>query len=149
MNVRNLCLGLVSFLVLVSLLGAQERATQKGEIKNVPIANVAPTDGKAMYDSYCASCHGTGGRGNGPASASLKIAPTDLTTLTMHNKGIYPDLHVSQTIRGDATYPAHGSKDMPVWGTAFRSLQFDGDPSADVERRVSVLNNYIASLQEK
>jgi len=33
--------------------------------------------GKAVYERHCLACHGTGGWGDGPAAASLKIAPAN------------------------------------------------------------------------
>jgi mono/diheme cytochrome c family protein len=35
--------------------------------------------GQALYAAQCADCHGTGGQGDGPASAGLRIHPADLT----------------------------------------------------------------------
>ncbi len=35
------------------------------------------TRGKGMYERHCRDCHGSGGRGDGPAAASLKIQPAD------------------------------------------------------------------------
>ena len=35
------------------------------------------TRGKAMYERHCQSCHGSGGRGDGPAAASLKTQPAN------------------------------------------------------------------------
>jgi mono/diheme cytochrome c family protein len=35
------------------------------------------TRGKAMYERHCQNCHGSGGRGDGPAAASLNVAPAD------------------------------------------------------------------------
>ncbi|MBI4514615.1 MAG: cytochrome c [Deltaproteobacteria bacterium] len=40
----------------------------------------AAEDGKALYDKNCASCHGPGGKGDGPAAKILKPAPKDLAT---------------------------------------------------------------------
>lgn len=37
-----------------------------------------PAQGKASYDYLCATCHGSSGRGDGPAAASLVPRPTDL-----------------------------------------------------------------------
>lgn len=33
--------------------------------------------GKAMYERHCQNCHGSGGRGDGPAAVSLTIQPAD------------------------------------------------------------------------
>ncbi len=36
-----------------------------------------PARGKAVYGRHCQTCHGDSGHGNGPAAASLKVAPAD------------------------------------------------------------------------
>jgi mono/diheme cytochrome c family protein len=33
--------------------------------------------GKAVYSRHCQACHGAGGWGDGPAAASLKVAPAN------------------------------------------------------------------------
>ncbi len=98
-----------------------------------------------MYKSYCAACHGTDGRGNGPAAEALKVPPTNLTKIAARNGGKYPSLRVSAIIRGEETLPAHGSKDMPIWGNLFWSMS--GGHEAEVQQRVTNLNKYIESLQ--
>jgi mono/diheme cytochrome c family protein len=100
-----------------------------------------------MYKSYCAVCHGTDGKGNGPAADALKVPPTDLTTLAAKNGGKYPALKVSAVISGEEALPAHGSKDMPIWGHLFRSIS--GGHQSEVQQRVTNLNQYIESLQKK
>lgn len=35
--------------------------------------------GKALYAQQCASCHGSGGKGDGPAAAALQPKPRNLT----------------------------------------------------------------------
>ncbi|HLZ36045.1 MAG TPA: cytochrome c [Nitrospira sp.] len=35
------------------------------------------TRGKAVYERHCLACHGTGGWGDGPNAASLKVAPAN------------------------------------------------------------------------
>jgi hypothetical protein len=47
----------------------------------------SPADGPAMYRDYCAACHGSSGKGDGPASVALKAPATDLTRLAANNRG--------------------------------------------------------------
>ena len=100
-----------------------------------------------MYDAYCASCHGQGGKGNGPAAPALKTPPTDLTQLAAKNGGEFPASHVAQVIKGDSALVAHGSKDMPVWGPVFSSLA-QHDP-AQAQLRIHNLVKYVGGLQQK
>jgi mono/diheme cytochrome c family protein len=125
-------------------VGAQQTQTQ---IKHVPVKATSPASGAEMYTNYCAVCHGKDGRGNGPATPALKVAPSDLTTLAQKNGGKYPGLHVSSVIRGEGDLPAHGSKDMPVWGPLFWRMSQGHD--AEVQQRITNLNQYIESLQAK
>ena len=122
-------------------------AAQKTEVKKVPAPQTSPASGKEMYVNYCASCHGVAGKGDGPAAAALKVAPTDLTTLSRRSQGKFPSAHVAQAIKGDTSMAAHGSKDMPVWGPVFSSLN-KGDP-AMVQLRISNLTKYIEAMQVK
>lgn len=44
--------------------------------------------GKKIYADYCASCHGVGGRGDGPAGKALNPKPSDLVTMApQHSAG--------------------------------------------------------------
>jgi len=100
-----------------------------------------------MYHAYCAVCHGVEGKGDGPASAALKSQPSDLTTLAKRNAGRFPELRVFGAINGDVRVTAHGSKDMPTWGTVFR--QMEGGDVAGGKLRTRNLTKYIESLQVK
>ena len=104
-----------------------------------------PTNGKMMFTSYCAPCHGVDGRGQGPAAAALKNAPTDLTSLAKANHGKYPDTHIISVLRFGTDVPAHGSAQMPVWGTIFRQLSRVNPEERDL--RMTNLTRYIESLQ--
>ena len=137
-----LVISLVAFGVAVS---AQDKPEK--EIKHIPIKSTSPASGVDMYQTYCAVCHGKDGRGEGPAASALKVPPTDLTLLAQKNGGKYPTMKVVTTIRGEEPLPAHGSKDMPIWGKLFWSLS--GGHEAQVQQRVSNLNSYIESLQKK
>jgi mono/diheme cytochrome c family protein len=116
-------------------------------IKHVPAAYTSPSSGKDMYNSYCASCHGVDGKGDGPAAPALKLTATNLTTLAAKNGGTFPAAHIAAVIQGDAMTPAHGSKDMPVWGPIFMSI--GGHSQAQVQLRIRNLTNYLESIQVK
>jgi hypothetical protein len=98
-----------------------------------------------MFVSYCAACHGLSGTGNGPAAAALKTAPADLTRIAARNKGTFPEVRVSRFIEGAEEVSAHGSRDMPIWGTLFRSLSPNNRMAADL--RVRNLTDYLKSIQ--
>jgi mono/diheme cytochrome c family protein len=85
-------------------------------IKHVPLQRTNAASGQEMYTSYCAVCHGTDGTGNGPAATALKVPPASRNELAQKNNGKCPAPHVSSVIRGEADLPAHGNKDMLVWG---------------------------------
>ena len=133
---------------IVITLAMMVSAQAKGkEIKHVPIGPTSPASGQEMYKSYCAVCHGTDGKGNGPAADALKVPPPDLTALAGKNGGKYPAAKVSSIIGGEEVLAAHGSKDMPIWGRLFRSMS--GGHDSEVQQRVTNLNKYIESLQKK
>jgi len=128
----------------VMLSTAQE---QKTEIKHATASPTSAASGKEMFKAYCASCHGEDAKGDGPAAAALKQPPADLTALAKTNGGKYPALRVTSVLRGQATLAAHGSQEMPVWGTVFWKMS--GGHEAEVQQRIANLNRYIESLQEK
>jgi len=138
----------VAIAALAMLAMAQQAApSQEKVIKHVPVKQTNAASGMEMYTSYCAVCHGTDGKGNGPAASALKVPPNDLTTLAEKNGGKYPALHISSVLRGEAETPAHGSKDMPVWGPLLRHMSQGHD--AEVQQRITNLNQYVESIQKK
>jgi mono/diheme cytochrome c family protein len=145
----NKFISLAAIVVLVSALGpAQNTATSAApEVRHIPISDVPANSGKEMFKSYCAVCHGTDGKGNGPAAPALKVAPTDLTVLAQKSSGKYPSAHVAAVIRGQATVPSHGTEDMPIWGPLFSSISQGHE--GQVQQRTANLVSYIESLQAK
>jgi len=120
---------------------------QQKQIKHVPAKATSPASGQEMYTAYCAVCHGSDGKGGGPAAEALKVPPPDLTTLARKNGGKYPSDRVASAIQGDLHLPAHGSKEMPVWGNLF--WRMSQGHASEVQLRVTNLNNYGESLQAK
>lgn len=148
MSTKTLVLTLISLFICACTVVAQDQPQDNTKvIKHVPIKSVSPVSGKDMYTSYCAVCHGTDGKGGGPAASALKVTPTDLTQLSKDNGGKYPSMKVVSSIHGESALPAHGSKEMPVWGSLFWNLS--GGHEGEVQQRVSNLTKYIETLQAK
>jgi mono/diheme cytochrome c family protein len=145
MQLRKLFWIITGLIAVALVAGAQEQSQKV--IKHVPVKATSAASGQEMFTTYCAVCHGLDGKGGGPAAQALRVPPPDLTTLSKRNNGQYPALRVSSTLRGEAELPAHGSKDMPVWGRLFWSMS--GGHSSEVQQRVVNLNKYIESLQGK
>lgn len=104
--------------------------------------------GPEMYRTFCASCHGVDGKGNGPAAAALKKAPADLTLLSKKNGGKFPAERVRAFIEGTdpKTVEAHGSREMPIWGDVFRQI---ADDQGAIRYRVFTLSSFLETLQAK
>jgi mono/diheme cytochrome c family protein len=106
--------------------------------------------GAQLFQSFCAACHGTEARGNGPRADAMRRKPPDLTQIAMRNGGSFPTEQVRRTIDGRALRPAHFTDDMPVWGWEFYAYKGE-----DAERRkranelVAKLIEYLRSIQQK
>jgi len=131
--------------VLFSFVGPG--MAQKVIVNQVPIQRTPWSNGQVMYQEYCAVCHGNHADGKGAAATAFKVAPADLTALARVHGGKFPYDHFYAVLRFGAAMPAHGSKDMPVWGPLFSSL--DKDREAVVDQRVHNLASYVASVQSK
>jgi mono/diheme cytochrome c family protein len=103
--------------------------------------------GPDLFYAHCAPCHGAGGKGNGPAAASLKAKPADLTVLAKNNDGKFPTERVRKFISGDdPSLSSHGSREMPVWGPIFHQIEEDQDFG---NIRLQNLIQYLETIQEK
>ena len=120
---------------------------RKGNPRNPPARQANTASGKETFLKYCASCHGEDGKGNGPAAIALKPPPSDLTTLSKRHEGKYPAGYVSALVKFGRNLAAHGSLDMPVWGSRFKELDPVRDPTG--QQHVDDVVAYIRSLQAK
>jgi mono/diheme cytochrome c family protein len=102
--------------------------------------------GQEVFRSFCAVCHGTDAKGNGPAAPDLKKHPTDLTQLSRKNSGKFPTEIVSSVIEGNDLVTDHGTREMPMWGDAFRAMNGD---QIMVQLKIRNLTAYIESIQQK
>ena len=149
MSTRIMIWIMATMSLFMGLAVAQDQTqNQSGTvIKHVPVTATSPASGKEMYASYCAACHGKDGKGDGPAASALKVPPADLTVLSSRNGGKFPSNRVATAIRGDSTIAAHGSREMPVWGSLFRSMSRGQE--TEVHMRITNLTSYVESLQTK
>ena len=108
---------------------------------------VTVENGGQLFRSYCASCHGAGGKGDGPLAANLRVAPSDLTRLAKRNHGKFDADKVRRAIDGRGPKEIHGGSDMPVWGDAFKRPG-EGFSEARVKERIDALVEHISGLQE-
>lgn len=130
---------------LTAVLGTS-RAEQKTDQKH-PARQPNSLSGKETFLKYCASCHGEDAKGKGPAAIALKPPPADLTTLARRYDGKFPSGYVGALLKFGRNLAAHGSDDMPVWGSNFRDLDPIKDPTG--QQHLDDVVAYIESLQAK
>lgn len=108
--------------------------------------------GKYEFQRSCATCHGVDAKGNGPTAAVLLAKPADLTQLSKNHGGTFLFWRVYEKIDGsdEDLIREHGSREMPIWGEAFR---FDREATMaykmGVRGRILSLVHYLESIQEK
>jgi mono/diheme cytochrome c family protein len=111
-----------------------------------PAAEVA--QGRTLYKTHCAVCHGTTGRGDGPLAVRLRVPPPDLTLFAAHNGDVFPSATVHRIIDGRQALAGHGRPDMPVWGDAF-ARSSTGKPGDSPDERIDALVQYLESIQQR
>ena len=133
------------------LRGALSAATVIGVPATASAQHV--TIGVIEFRMSCAVCHGKDARGDGPLAHVLTVKPTDLTNLSKRNKGQFPSEAVVETIDGRTQISAHGTREMPVWGTRYEAevgRQYGPYGSETVVKtRILELVHYLQSIQEK
>jgi hypothetical protein len=128
--------------LLASALGSSTLAAQTIQRKEArPIKSI---DGVDTFRTLCASCHGTSGKGDGPAAKALVKAPADLRTIAKRHGGTFSRPDVEAFIRGEQDVAAHGSREMPVWGPVLRAISPD---DSTVKLRLANLVEYLRSIQ--
>lgn len=109
--------------------------------------------GRALYQTHCATCHGSDAKGRGPLAPALTLQPVDLTTLANRNDGVFPLERVLRRIDGTDPLVSHGSP-MPVYGPYFEGVANtpmklpSGQPML-VAEPIADLVGYLMSVQAK
>jgi len=129
---------------LLSIWLGQSAAAQRAKDEH-PSFLLASPYGIDNFHAYCSPCHGRDGTGRGPVARALKTAPPDLTTIAARNHNVFPRATIRDIIaNGSPDIPAHGSRQMPVWGPAFHALD-SSDRAAD--QRLANIVEYLSSIQ--
>jgi mono/diheme cytochrome c family protein len=106
--------------------------------------------GREWFRTYCASCHGTSARGDGPSADSLREPPSDLTRISARNAGRFDAARVARYIDGRTALPEHGTREMPIWGR--RLDDRTGETLAEETRlapgAIFLIVEYLRSIQE-
>jgi mono/diheme cytochrome c family protein len=109
--------------------------------------------GKEDYEKYCADCHSSNGKGNGPRTQVLPMYPTppDLTKLALANGGKFPFDEVVSIIDGRTDVPSHEHVQMPFFGTTLQrpGKEYTRESDAEVRRRIEAMARYVESLQQR
>jgi mono/diheme cytochrome c family protein len=114
-----------------------------------PPVTLAHMSGMQLYEQLCASCHGVEGRGDGPVAPLIKTGVPDLTRIAYRDGGEFPTEDVRRTIDGRFERPAHGPRDMPVWGWQLYNTS-NSDDAAERARTDSMIDRlvqYLRSIQ--
>ncbi len=139
-------------LVVLSMIGLSVgcvvlAVSGTGAVVQLPEAAGSVDEGRDLFDAYCASCHGTQGDGNGPAAASMRRRPPNITGLAQANGGVFPAERVRRIVDG-REIESHGNREMPVWGDAFKATK-GGRGEGAVRDRIASIVRYLASIQSQ
>lgn len=102
--------------------------------------------GQATYGTYCQSCHGPEGHGDGPIAPMLTLELSDLSRL-VEKYGEFPEELVRASIDGRAEVRGHGTREMPVWGNIWNDPI---DPVAEerINQQIAELVQFVESIQD-
>ena len=90
-----------------------------------------PRLGSRLYQEHCASCHGSEGRGDGPAAAALEPEPTDFHDLPRRNQRSLLSYYNTITLGVPGTAMASYSSlsEAERWALAFHIAQLPYTPA--------------------
>ena len=104
--------------------------------------------GTDLYLSYCASCHGVNGEGDGQVAGVMQIRVPNLRLLSQRNSGLFPAQAVSEYIDGRAVVAAHGDRRMPVWGEVLNWTEGDnGEAEQLAQQKIAAIVIFLDDIQ--
>jgi mono/diheme cytochrome c family protein len=148
---KSLCRSAVLVLLVIAISSPEGRAGKAESVED------QVKMGAVDYQNFCAACHGTDARGNGPVAMELKTAPPSLRQLAARRNGVFDVNEITKIIDGRAMPRAHGTPEMPIWGSLFRFVgEASGilssnieDTEKDAQKHILAVAKYLETIQEK
>jgi mono/diheme cytochrome c family protein len=123
-------------------------AASLGVVAACNIKPATPTSAE-FFAENCTACHGTGGKGDGPAAVGADPAVPDLTRIAARRGGAFPWVSVMNQIDG---YSRGGHGMMPEFGEILEGDTMLIDTGDGVMTptpvRLVALTAYLESLQQ-
>jgi mono/diheme cytochrome c family protein len=128
-------------LAIAGPAGAQEATPD-------PVGLKPDHPGYALYQRYCAECHGVRADGRGEKAALFQPPPPELTRLAGRG-GVEPRREsLMLVIDGRRTAKGHGERGMPVWGDRLLADAMDSGLVEDARLHfIQSLADYLVSIQ--
>jgi mono/diheme cytochrome c family protein len=112
------------------------------------LPGTAASEGQRLFARFCAACHGVNGHGDGPAAPALQPPPADLTRIAQRRDGRFPTAEIAAYIDGRTIIPAHGSREMPIWGVYIGERAGGGQTAEEaIHNMLSALLEYLQAIQ--
>jgi mono/diheme cytochrome c family protein len=140
---KSAVFAIASIVFLCGIGGAQNKQSNPPDSTRL----IDSVQGPNLYKAYCAVCHGSNAKGDGPMARWLKTTPSDLTRISTRNNGMFPLAKVRRIISGEEPLASgHGTREMPTWGPIFSQVAWDQDLG---RVRIDNLARYLEGLQGK
>ena len=137
--------------VTLALAACEEGMSVPSDTSSTPERMPIAADGARLYMSYCASCHGEKGRGDGPMARAMTKAPKDLTLLSVRHGDRFPRAKVMSTVDGYARSNLSGPG-MPKFGELLSGDLVPYDSGDGVQtptpRKLVALVEYLETIQQ-
>ncbi len=104
--------------------------------------------GERLFVRHCAVCHGRSGTGDGPFAGILSVPSADLTAIAARHGGTFPRDEIAAFVDGRFVPPAHGTREMPIWGRWLgQPLIPDATKDEVVRGELLAILTYLETLQ--
>ncbi len=130
----------VAVLATAIALSILEACTDKSE-------KAAIAEGRELFLSYCAICHGENADGKGSMAGLLSTPPLDLRKIAQRRNGQFPEDEIARIIATAERVPGHSLGEMPAWWETFKKAEHIDDPAV-VRQKIEHIVAYLKTIQE-